>query len=179
MFVQSSAGELTSTKASVFDADPTTTGGAVNFVPSWHARAGALKFISWPSGNWMELAGVTGPPATARSKLIGGVEGFSWVPTGSKGFSKPAIIVAEWNAGTISTYEIDDQADPIVSSRRVIATGVAGAEGAFFDSKTGDFLFSTWNEGSKGENKILAIRGFASEDAVVEKQGQTVEKPCQ
>jgi hypothetical protein len=38
-------------------------------------------------------------------------------------------------------------------------TGLKGAEGAFFDPATGDFLFSTWS-GTGGSERVILVEGF-------------------
>jgi hypothetical protein len=44
----------------------------------------------------------------------------------------------------------------VLSTRRVIVTGLSGAEGALVDPVTGDFIFSTFG----GEGRIIVVRGF-------------------
>ena len=45
----------------------------------------------------------------------------------------------------------------MVATRRDFVTGLDGAEGAFVDPVTGDFLFSTYG----GGNRVIVVRGFA------------------
>ena len=46
--------------------------------------------------------------------------------------------------GSVSSYEVDANGDPIPSTRRTFIDGVTGAQGAAIDPLTGDFLFSTY-----------------------------------
>ena len=44
------------------------------------------------------------------------------------------------------------------ASRRVLLSGLSGAEGALIDPVTGDFLFSTFN----GGNQLVRVSGFVA-----------------
>jgi hypothetical protein len=67
------------------------------------------------------------------------------------------MIVSEYSAGIVSTYEVDANGDPMVGTRRDFMTGLSGAEGAVIDPVTGDFLFSTFGGGSR----VIVVSGFA------------------
>lgn len=142
--------------------------GALKFVPPRFARAGALKVVSWPGGQWSELTAA--PDATGlvaitaavpRQGVVlqGGPEGFAYIPQGSPHFERPSLIVSEWSAGGVVTYDLDAEGDPVLPTRKVFLIGLQGAEGAFFDPATGDFLFSTWN-GTGGSERVIIIQGF-------------------
>lgn len=142
--------------------------GALKFVPARFARAGALKVVSWPGGQWFELAGqadamglldITAATPRMGVVLTGGPEGFAYIPPGSPHFERPSLIVSEWSAGGVATYDLDAQGDPVISTRKAFLTGLMGAEGAFFDPATGDFLFSTWN-GTGGSERVILVQGF-------------------
>lgn len=64
---------------------------------------------------------------------------------------------AEFSAGNVATYELDAMGNPIVGTRRDFITGLSGAEGAFIDPVTGDFVFSTFG----GGNEVLVVQEFA------------------
>jgi hypothetical protein len=66
------------------------------------------------------------------------------------------MVVAEYGAGNIATYELTATGDPNVATRRTFISGLGGAEGAFIDPFTGDFLFSTFG----GGNHVIVVRGF-------------------
>lgn len=71
-------------------------------------------------------------------------------------FATPSMLVSSFSAGTVDTYEVDANGDPIPGSHRLFMSDIAGAEGAVFDPLTGDFLFSTFGDVSR----IVAVRGF-------------------
>jgi len=133
-------------------------------VPSTHPGAGRLKAVSWSGGEWYDL--VTTPTVGGLFDLVsanyvtaigGGPEGITYVPLGSPFFDAPSVLVSEWSAGTVSTYEVDSAGDPILDTRREFIIGLSGAEGATIDPLSGDFLFSTFG----GGDRIVAVRGFA------------------
>ena len=97
-------------------------------------------------------------PVLTASGVGTGPEGFAYVPAGSPNFTAPSMVVAEYGAGTVSAFEVDNQGNPIVSTRRVMITGLGGAEGAFIDPGTGDFIFATYG----GANQVVVVRGFAA-----------------
>jgi hypothetical protein len=67
------------------------------------------------------------------------------------------MIVSEYSAGAVSTYEVDANGNPVTATRRSFMTGLTGAEGAVIDPVTGDFLFSTFGGGSR----VVVVTGFA------------------
>jgi hypothetical protein len=139
--------------------------GGLAQVPTGHPGAGAWKLVSWSGGQWYELTFV--PDATGtydvtaaahRLTLGGGPEGIVYVPLGSPLFANASVLVSEYSAGIVSTFEVDAAGDPIISSRRQLITNLTGAEGAAIDPVSGDFLFSTYG----GGNRIIVVRGFAN-----------------
>ena len=143
----------------------TPSPGGVTFVPPGFPQAGHLKMASWEGGQWydatltpdgfdtFDIDTLSNIPA---STLPGGPEGFIYVPMGSPEFSNPSILVSEWSAGNIAAYEIDGNSDPIIATRQTFMSGLDGAEGAFIDPLTGDFLFSTFG----GGDRVIVIQGF-------------------
>jgi hypothetical protein len=138
---------------------------SLNFVPDGWPGAGALKLVSWPGGQWYTLAhrpdaqgtfDITA--ATAGMTLPGGPEGFVYVAAGSPLFPKNSLLISEWSANEISTYEADDAGDPRPGTRRLLIDGLRGAEGAFRDPASGDFFFSTWGQTA---DRVVVVRGFA------------------
>jgi hypothetical protein len=135
------------------------------FVPPGFAGAGALKLVSWSGGQWYTLAVRPGPQDTldvtaARQELTltGGPEGFVYVAAGSPLFDVPSLLVSEWSANQIATYQIDDAGNPRLGTRRPFISGLQGAEGAYRDPATGDFFFSTWGQSL---DRVIVVRGFA------------------
>lgn len=142
----------------------TASPGGLNFVPPGYPGAGQLKIVSWPSGNWYTLdfaADGTGThniaAATLETTIVGGPEGFVYVPLGSPQFMDfNSILVSEFSAGEVSTYSLDGNGDPIPATRTSFMTGLTGAEGAAIDPVTRDFLFSTFG----GGDRVVARSGF-------------------
>lgn len=64
--------------------------------------------------------------------------------------------MTEYSAGNIAAYEVDDNSDPIPATRQDFVIGPSGAESAFIDGKSGDFLFAT----SGGSSRLIVVRGF-------------------
>jgi hypothetical protein len=94
---------------------------------------------------------------TQTATLTGSPEGFVYVPLGSSLFGD-SLLVSEYGAGNVATYDVDANGDPIVSSRKLFMSGLTGAEGAMIDPVTGDFLFSTFG----GQNHVIVVHGFAA-----------------
>jgi hypothetical protein len=137
---------------------------ALAFVPPGLPGAGALKLISWGGGQWYTLdyrpdAAGTYDIASVKegNTLPGGPEGFVYVAAGSQKFPVHSMLVSEWTANTIATYEVDEHGDPKLESRRDFITGLMGAEGAYRDPATGDFFFSTWGQAL---DRVIVVRGF-------------------
>jgi len=138
--------------------------GGGTFVPTGFAGAGQYKIVTWPDGivytldlvpdgaGTYDVVGVHQGPT-----LPGGPEGFIYVAAGNPGFAVDSMIVSEFSGNSIAAYEIDANGDPIVATRRDFLTGLDGAEGAFFDSLTGDFLFSTFGTAS---DTVFRVEGF-------------------
>jgi hypothetical protein len=140
---------------------------ALQFVPPGQPGAGSLKMTTWSGGAWydadvvgisdgfFDVVNVTEIPA---SRLVDvGPEGFVYVAPGSPQFAGPSVLVSEWSAGSVGAYEVNADGDPVFTSRRVFVSGLEGAEGAFLDPLTGDYLFSTFG----GGNRVIVVRGFA------------------
>lgn len=140
---------------------------ALQFVPSnFPAAHGRLKLSSWSGGEFYDCQvvpdgfgtfDITTP--TFRTALPGGPEGIIYVPPGSPLFGNQDMLVSEYSAGNVVHYECDANGDPEITSRRIFIEGLIGAEGAFVDPATGDFLFSTFGSG----NEVFVVRGFASQ----------------
>jgi hypothetical protein len=144
---------------------------AIQFVPAGFPGAGSFKMVTYSAGNWFDATVVPDGSGTYdlanvtfRVQIPGGPEGFVYVPPGSPQFDDfSSILVAEYAAGKIATYEIDGDGDPILATRQDFLTGLTGAEGAVVDPVTGDFLFSTFG----GSNQVVAVRGFGAPTACV------------
>ncbi|MBX7131807.1 MAG: hypothetical protein K1X67_03920 [Fimbriimonadaceae bacterium] len=138
---------------------------ALNFVPSdYPAAAGRVKLICYGGGQFYDAAIV--PDGLGTYFLTGlnyigdyqgGPEGFIYVPAGSPLFTN-GLLLSEYGAGVVAAYEVDPNGNPIASTRRPFISGLSGAEGAFVDPVTGDFLFSTFG----GFNQVVVVTGFAA-----------------
>jgi hypothetical protein len=139
---------------------------AQNFVPAGSPGAGRFKLVTYGGGAWYDASvtpdgtgtyDLAGPHEITASRLGGGPVGFVYVNSGSAQFTRPSLLVAEYSAGNVAAYAVDANGDPIVSTRRTFITGLSGADGAFIDPVTGDFLFSTFG----GGDRVVVVRGFA------------------
>jgi hypothetical protein len=139
--------------------------GTLQFVPAGMPGAGRLKIASYsaeiwydatiaPDGNGTFDVTLQGSPIT----IGGGPEGIAYVPTGSPLFTAPSVLVSEYRTGRVVSYEVNANGDPIVATRRVLLSGLSGAEGALIDPVTGDYLFSTFG----GGNQLVRVSGFVA-----------------
>jgi hypothetical protein len=142
--------------------------GAVGIIPTGFPGAGQIVFCSYNASTWyratltpdgtgtFDVTGVT--PAVT---IGGGPEGVAFVPPGSPLFAPNSVLIARYSAGTIVTMTLNSGGDPIPASAQNVVTGLVGAEGAFIDPLTGDFLFSTFG----GSNQVVRVSGFLSPTA--------------
>jgi hypothetical protein len=151
-----------------------TSVSAINFVPAGFAGAGQFKLVSYGGGQWYSagltpdgngtydvtgLAQVDLDLGTAGVQTLpGGPEGFVYIAGTNPGFGANSLLVSEYAAGTVSTYLLDANGNPLLSTRRVFLSGLNGAEGAAIDPVTGDFFFSTFGSG----NQVFRVTGFAA-----------------
>ncbi|NJK33377.1 MAG: hypothetical protein HC927_13800 [Deltaproteobacteria bacterium] len=137
--------------------------GGLNFVPPGFAGEGQLKLVSWSGGQWYTIGLAPDGQgtydvvsATLATTIPGGPEGFVHIGADNPGFPVDGLLVSEYSAGKLAAYDADGSGDPVVNTRRDFVTGLTGAEGAFLDPYSGDFLFTTFG----GGNRLIAIRGF-------------------
>jgi hypothetical protein len=140
---------------------------ALRFVPPGSPGSGRLKLVSYGGGAWYDASvkpdgtgtyDLAGVKEITASRLSGGAVGFVYVGRGSAQFTQPSLLVSEYSAGQVAAYAVNANGDPIVSTRRTLITGLGGADGAFIDPVTGDFLFSTFG----GGDRLVVVRGFAT-----------------
>jgi hypothetical protein len=140
--------------------------GGLAFVPAGHNGAGDFKLVVYTTASWYsptltpDGSGTYDISAAGPAIDLGvGVnpEGVAYVPIGSPLFPNDTLLVSEYQSGRIDAFDTDANGDPIPASRRDFITGLSGAEGAFIDPLTGDFLFSTFG----GGNHVVRISGFA------------------
>src|SRR5262245_28585399 len=139
--------------------------GGLGFVPPGFPGAGRLKVGSFIGSGWYDVPltpdgnGTFAAGTAVWRAGLGGVEGIAYVPLGSPQFANPSVLVSDYSYGRVSVYEVDSSGDPVVSTRRSFITGLNGAEGATIDPVTGDFLFSTFQQGA---GRVIAVRGFVT-----------------
>ena len=142
--------------------------GSIGFVPPGFPGAGQMKIVSYTSGKWY-TAGYIGDGTgtyditsiTAGPNVGSGPEGIAFVPQSSPAFQPNSVLIALYGAGKVITAPLDASGDPILTSAQNFITGLSGAEGAFIDPVTGDFLFSTFG----GSNKVIRVSGFIAPTA--------------
>jgi hypothetical protein len=138
------------------------------FVPRGFPGAGLFKMVSWPIGHWYTATLVADGAGTFELKRLstvdlqspGGPEGFVYVAPGSPKFDVHSVLVSEWDAGRVSSYAVDKNAEPLLGTRRDFVVGLGGAEGAYRDPVTGDFFFSTFTAEGARADRVIAVRGF-------------------
>lgn len=155
--------------------------GGIAFVPPHLGAAGELRAVTYPSGNWYHLAttaaipGISIVAATKTLALDNGPGAIAYVPSESPAFAKPSILVTEWFSGPGSSYtpeknahpvsgdqhvvvyEVDDQGDPIPSTRAPFFAWFERPWGASFDPVSGDLLLIRLND----PDHLVAVHGFA------------------
>jgi hypothetical protein len=141
-------------------------------VPAGFGGEGKLKVVTYISGQFYDAAFTAdgmgtyniGPftqvdvdPGTSGiQNLIGGPEGFVYIPAGNPLFPSNSMLIAEFASSLIGAYQVDADGNPIANTRRTFVSGLSGAEGAVIDPLTGDFLFSTFG----GANEVIRVQGF-------------------
>lgn len=142
-----------------------SSSSSVNFIPDGYPGAGGMRIASYGGGQYYQIdysvgeggiITILGATHVPSSQLPGGPEGFAYVPLASPLFDGPSIIVSEYSGNLISTYEMNEDGDPIISSRRILVSGLTNAEGAAIDPISGSFLFSTFGAG----NRVIVVNGF-------------------
>lgn len=139
--------------------------GAMMIVPPGFAGAGRLKLASYNAWRWYDAElvldpngtyGVVVSPGTGITGTTG-PEGIVYVAAGNPGFSADSVLVSEYGANRVSSFEIDGNGDPIAATRRTFVSDLTGAEGAAIDPVTGDFFFSTYG----GSKRVIRVSGFS------------------
>jgi hypothetical protein len=146
----------------------TSSVGAANFVPADHNGAGQFKVVSFEGNGFYTVpltsdgsGGFNLGSATLETTLntcssTCGPEGFIYVPLGSSLFSSQSMLVSEYGSGSVGSYPIDANGNPIPASRHTFISGLTGVVGAAIDPLTGDFFFSTFGV----SNQVYEVRGF-------------------
>lgn len=142
---------------------------ALNFIPTGFSAAGGFRLVSWPDGQWYSADYVPDGAGTfditnivQETTIVGGPEGFVYIEAGNAEFAQNGMLVSEWTDNKIAAYEVNAGGNPIPATRKEFVVGLTGAEGAFLDPLSGDFLFSTFAD----VNRVIAIRGFKPPPAI-------------
>lgn len=153
---------------------PSST-GALAFVPEGFAGAGRLKITSYTANTFYDTtitadnSGTYNIAAPTKGvQLDGGIDSFVYIKAGNPGFIKDSLLITEFDSQNVSAYEIDENGDPIASTRRDFITGITshtpttliGTIGATIDSISGDVLFSSFFEDEPSQSKIFQLKGF-------------------
>lgn len=159
-------GDLQVTKVIDFGALPNGNQGssssANQFVPCGFAGAGKLKISTWPVGVWFDCDvtedgnGTYDITVNYSFPLGQDVEGFIYIKAGAPGFLVDSVLIGSYSEGVVYVYEINQNGDPILATKRVFISGIGNYEGAVLDPLTGDFLFVDWG----GNNSLIIVRGF-------------------
>lgn len=148
--------------------------GSHAFVPAGYPGAGGLIVASFNgsiayrlpfSVDANGLHSFSTPTASANVLgIASGPEGIAYVPLGSAGFPAPSMVVSAYSMNKVVVFEVDPNGLPNTATVRDMVTDLTGAEGAFIDPLTGDFLFSTFG----GTNRVIRVSGFEAPSAVAE-----------
>lgn len=146
--------------------------GSHAFVPNGFPGAGNLIVASYNQWALYDLPNTIDAnglyafsPPTAQVDVSGtasGPEGIAYVPPGSAAFIGPSMVISAYGLGKVVAYEVDANGMPVTSSARDMVTGLTGAEGAWIDPVTGDFLFSTFGGGSR----VIRVSGFEAPSGI-------------
>ncbi|MFN0278184.1 MAG: LamG-like jellyroll fold domain-containing protein [Pyrinomonadaceae bacterium] len=138
--------------------------GSIGFVPPGFPGAGKMKLVSYNNGGWYDAVyapdgnGTFDITSTTLEAFIGGgPEGIAFVPPTSPVFAPDSVLIAQYGLGKIVTTTLDSNGDPNGPLQDFIQ-GLSGAEGAFIDPLTGDFLFSTFG----GSSQVIRVSGFGA-----------------
>ena len=136
--------------------------GGLKIVPDGLPGAGQLKTLRWPGGQW--TSATLSPDAngtfdilgeTQTATLIGGPDGFCYVPPMAPLFTGADVLVAEFNTGKIAAYQIDGNGDPIPSTRQDLVTGLGSCFVMAVDPVTLDVVHAGWSG-----TTVRVIKGF-------------------
>ena len=142
--------------------------GGLAFIPQGFPRAGDLKLISYNSGfnytatlepdgsGTYDVTSVTPGPIS----IVGGLEGFFYVPPGSPQFPDyEHVVVCRFGTSSVVSFRLDAQGDIDKTTEQVLMSDVNGCIGAGLDAYTGDLAVSIYG----GAPRLLVMRGFAKQ----------------
>ncbi|HRD53412.1 MAG TPA: T9SS type A sorting domain-containing protein [Flavobacteriales bacterium] len=148
--------------------------GSHAFVPNGYPGAGGLVIASYNASIVYRVPFTVDGTGlheffapTASIDVAGtatGPEGIAYVPLGSAGFPAPSMVVSAYGMNKVVVFEVGTDGLPNTATVRDMVTGLTGAEGAWIDPVTGDFLFSTFG----GSNRVIRVSGFELPTAISE-----------
>lgn len=148
--------------------------GSHAFVPDGYPGAGGLIVASYNASIAYRLpfavdgSGLYTFSAPTSSVNIGtmaqGPEGIAYVPLGSNGFPSPSMVISAYGMNKVVVFEVGPDGLPDVATVRDMVIDLTGAEGAWIDPLTGDFIFSTFSFG--GVNRVVRVTGFEVPTAI-------------
>jgi hypothetical protein len=157
---------------SLNSAAPSASVGSLAFVPAGFPGAGGLIIAGYGNSNVyrvpfsVNLSGLYSfSPYTASSFIFGlanNPEGIAYVPIGSTGFPVPSMLISSFGLGKVVAFEVSPDGLPVASTAKDFVINLTGAEGAWIDQLTGDFLFSTFG----ASNRIIKVQGFVQPSAI-------------
>lgn len=128
----------------------------LTFVPPGFPGAGQLKLTTFNvDGEWWSLdiapddTGTYDVTSAIKGPALPGYpEGFTYVPAGLPGFPNPSVVVCEngnaYGAGKLSAYDLDQNGNPVLATRREIVTGLDVPMGIATDPLNGDLLWTSY-----------------------------------
>ncbi|MCB0764416.1 MAG: hypothetical protein KDB84_06910, partial [Flavobacteriales bacterium] len=146
--------------------------GSHAFVPDGYPGAGGLIVASYNASIAYRIpfsvdgAGLHTFSAPTTSINVNGTatgpEGIAYVPLGSIAFPVPSMVVSAYGMNKVVVFEVGPDGLPNTATVRDMVVDLVGAEGAWIDPLTGDFLFSTFG----GSNRVIRVTGFELPTAV-------------
>ncbi|MCB9184338.1 MAG: T9SS type A sorting domain-containing protein [Flavobacteriales bacterium] len=140
--------------------------GSHAFVPDGYPGAGGLIVASYNASIayripfTVEATGLHIFSAPTSSLNMNGTatgpEGIAYVPLGSVGFPVPSMVMSAYGMNKVVVFEVGADGLPNIATARDMVVDLVGAEGAWIDPLTGDFLFSTFG----GSNRVIRVTGF-------------------
>lgn len=138
--------------------------GGFGMVPPGFADAGALRVLTWETGDWYHLDRTANGElfklgnVLKTTKVVANSGGLAYVPEGSPGFDAPHLMLSESKAGKLAVYQVDDAGDPLPATRAEFLSQLPFVYSAYFEPVTGDLLVSTIEA---PQDKVYIIQGFA------------------
>ncbi len=130
-----------------------TVGGGVVTVPAGLPGAGRFKFLAASGSAWYDVpltsdgSGTYNVGSPAATVALVGIFPFGavYVPAGTAGFANASIVLCHVS-GSLLTYEVNSNGDPLPATVRTFVTGLVNPTGVSRDPVTGDFIFTSFDD---------------------------------